>query len=283
MLSTFAHLVPVGFGEALSVALAVVTWVALALTYHRGWQRSPRPRPGRLASFLTGTALVLIVVSPPLEHLAEDLVSVHMVQHIVMLLVGTPLIVVSRPMDNLLRGLPRRGRKFIGSRRIDLGLTPARTGRIVRPALVWLVYGVAIWFWHGAVPYEMAVRNVWVHLFEHVVFLIAGLAFWSMVLVARPTGVSAGFRVLMVFTTAFHSVLLGALITFSDTVWYAGYVPTTLAMGLDPLADQRLAGLLMWIPGGLIYTGTALWILASLLQSQHEEAPGHVGAETASG
>lgn len=264
-------------------AMAVVIWVALGLTYHRGWSRSLRSSPYRLGSFLTGAALVLIVVSPPLEHLAEDLVSVHMVQHLVLLLVGAPLIVASRPIEHLVRGLPRTGRKRVGAWRIGLGLTPATTEKLARPVAVWLLYGLVIWFWHGSGPYELAAGNVWAHLLEHALFLTAGLAFWAMVLVPGRSGISAGFRVLMVFTTAFHSVLLGALITFSDSVWYPSYIPSTEAMGIDPLGDQRLAGLLMWIPGGLIYTGTALWILASLLRSQEDRVSSAVRSGTTSG
>lgn len=269
-----AHEVPIGFGEAFVVAAGLVTWVAVSLTYHRGSRSSIDRSEWRLVTFVVGTALIFAVLSPPLEHLAEDLVSVHMVQHVTLILIGAPLIALSRPLETLLRGLPRRVRKYMGRWRRTVGLTPSTTRRVIRPLIVWLFYGLAIWFWHGSGPYELAAGNTWIHLLEHTVFLGAALVFWSIVLVPWQSRVGDGFRILMVFTTAFHSVLLGALLTFSDTVWYQSYTESTIGLGVDPLADLRLAGLLMWIPGSLVYTSAALWLLITLLRGEDRSQAG---------
>lgn len=264
-----AHQVPAAFGEPFIVAAALFTWVILTLTYRRGWHRDRgRWRP---IAFSAGTGLAIAVVLPPLEHLAEDLVSAHMVQHVTLILICAPLIALARPVETLLRGIPTRGRKIIGRWRRTARLTPTTTGRMTRPLVVWLVYALTIWFWHGAAAYELATESLWVHILEHAVFLGAALAFWSAVLVPSRKSASGGFRILMVFTTAFHSVLLGALLTFSDTPWYQSYAESTVALGLDPLSDQRLAGLLMWIPGGLVYTGAGLSILGSMLSEDHAD------------
>ena len=265
---TFAHLIPVGSGQALFVSLIAVVWVALVLTYHRGWATTPDRAKGRLISFALGLGLVMAAVSPPIEHYADDLLSVHMIQHMILLVIGAPLIASSRPVETLMRGLATKARKRLGKIRRATRMTPSTTTRLARPLIVWLAYALAIWFWHGAAPYEAALANPWLHVLEHVVFLAVALAFWSMVLVAGRSGGSIGLRILAVFTTLFHSVLLGALLTFSDTVWYPSYVEPTASFGIDPLADQRLAGLLMWIPGGLVYTGAALWLLTGWLRGQ---------------
>jgi len=269
-----AHEVVIGFGGTFSIAAGLMAWALLTRVYHRGWLSSAMPERRRLVAFASGLALVIGVTTSPLEHLAEDLVSVHMVQHVALLLFAAPAIALSRPVETLLKGLPRRYRKGVGGWRRRARLTPSTTTRMARPVVVWLLYGLAIWLWHGSRPYEIAARNTWAHLVEHGVFLGAALAFWSVVLVPGRFPVGAGYRILMVFTTAFHSVLLGALLTFSDDVWYRSYVDTTIAVGLDPLSDQRLASLLMWIPGSLVYTAAGLWLLTSWLGAE-AGMPGH--------
>lgn len=269
-----AHGIPIGFGEAAAIAAGAIVWTVSLLTYHRGWRRSTSRERWPLVAFAVGSGAAIAAATPPIEHLAGDLVSMHMVQHVMLLLVAGPAIAVSRPIETLLRGMSRPTRKRIGRWRRNTRLTPSNTSHLARPMIVWLLYALALWFWHGSGPYEMAAQNLGVHILEHVIFLGVALAFWSIVLSSRK--VSVGFRILMVFTTAFHSVLLGALLTFSYDVWYPSYIERTVAVGLDPLADQRLAGLLMWIPGGLAYSGAGLWLLTSWLGGQ----PGVAAAPT---
>jgi putative membrane protein len=195
-------------GDALTISL-VVTWVATVLTYHRGWSSGPTQARHRLVSFSLGTALVLAAISPPLEHLSEDLVSVHMVQHVLLILIGAPLIALGRPLETLLVGLPMRARKTVGRLRRQARVTPATTPKVTRPLVVWMLYALALWVWHGSVPHETATENAWLHILEHAVFLSAALAFWSMVLVPRRSRPGMGFRLLALFATAFHGVLLG--------------------------------------------------------------------------
>lgn len=282
-----AHAASVAFLEVLSAVLGIVGVSVLVLVYYRGWRKTAGRERWRVVSFAAGVVAVLAVLLPPVEHLAEDLVSAHMVQHVVLLLVGAPMITVSRPAEAMVVGLSVPSRKRIGHLRRVARLTPSTTSRFTRPIMVWLFYALGIWVWHGAVPYELAVRNVWLHAVEHAVFLVAGLAFWSVVLLPGRSRVTVGYRILMVFTTAFHSVLLGALLTFSDVLWYESYVESTQAMGLEPLTDQRLAGLLMWIPGGLVYTGAGLWLLTRWLKDDADDAwigdrPGDVPEESGS-
>lgn len=267
LISPFAHLGELGLGQVGVVLPGVLVWVTATLIYRRGWRASSSSSRRRFLAFALGSVLLVAALSPPLEHLAEELVSAHMVQHILLILVAAPLIAVSRPVDNLMRGLPTRARKKIGGWRRRAGLTPTTTSRLSRPLIVWLFYALVFWFWHGAVPYQLAVEHEAIHFLEHGTFLVAALGFWTMVLCSER-GIDAGYRLLMVFTTAFHSVLLGALITFADTPWYPLYSVSASAFGLDPATDQQLAGLLMWIPGGLIYTGVALWLLAGWIRTE---------------
>ena len=261
-----AHLGDFGPSQRFRIMLAAITWAGITWAYHRGWRRSSSRRSA-LWAFAAGTAVVIGAVSPPLDHLAEELISAHMIQHVFLILVAAPLIAFSRPFDNLLRGLPVAARKRIGAGRRRAGLTPATTSRIGRPAVAWLFYALAVWFWHGSVPYQLAAGDDALHVLEHAVLFAAALEFWAMVLGPR-TDVVPGYRLLMVFTTAFHTVLLGALLTFATSPWYSSYGASASGLGLDPLSDQQLAGLLMWIPGGLLYTGIGLWLLTDWIRGQ---------------
>jgi putative membrane protein len=266
LIFVFAHVGAFARSQSLAIMLAAFIWVGITWGYHCGWKGSSSRRSA-LSAFAVGSAVAIGAVSPPLEHLAEDLVSAHMIQHVLLILVAAPLIAFGRPFDHLLRGLPVRARKRIGGWRRRARLTPATTSRIARPAVAWLSYALAVWFWHGSVPYQLAAGNEALHVLEHAVLFGAALGFWAIVLGSRPDVVS-GFRLLMVFTTAFHTVLLGALLTFATSPWYRSYAASAAGFGLDPLADQQLAGLLMWIPGGLLYTGVGLWLLTDWIRGQ---------------
>lgn len=220
--------------------------------------------------FVTGLIALMAALASPLETLAEELASAHMFQHVLLLLVAAPLLAASRPVEGLVGGLPRRWRKTVGRVRRMTRLTPEKR-RLVTPVLVWMAYGGALWVWHAAGLYELALQSSVVHVVEHLCFIVAGVAFWSLVLVGRRRpDLSPGLRGLMVFTTAFHSVLLAALITFADRPWYDAYAETAAHWGLTAIDDQRLAGLLMWIPGGLVYSGTGLWILLGWVRNTGE-------------
>jgi cytochrome c oxidase assembly factor CtaG len=112
------------------------------------------------------------------------------------------------------------------------------------------------------VPYGAALDFAPVHALEHASFLLTGMLFWHVVIGARGAGrVSPGLGILLVFGMSMQSVFLSLLLTFAQEPWYAGYAATTRAWSLEPLADQQLAGVIMWIPAGLVYVATALGLL----------------------
>jgi putative membrane protein len=251
----FGHL---GQGHSSWDPLAIIVLAAVGWVFLRG----PAGRSERRRFWFVAALLVLTVaVASPLDSLAGDLASAHMAQHILLILVAGPLLALSRPVEGLMGGLPRRWRKTVGRARRTVRLTPDKR-RMFGPVLVWMAYGASLWLWHAAALYELALDNEVIHLVEHSFFIVAAVAFWSLILLGRrEPPISRGFRGLMVFTTAFHSVLLAALVTFAETPWYPAYADTTTHWGLTPIDDQRLAGLLMWIPGGLLYTGVGLWLV----------------------
>ena len=136
------------------------------------------------------------------------------------------------------------------------------------PALAWLIHGAAIWAWHAPRLYELALRNDTVHALEHLSFVGTGILLWWGILHgrgARRTAYAVGL--ITVFFTAMHTGVLGALITLSHRLWYPAQASGAAAWGLTPMQDQQLAGLIMWIPGGLVHGAAALVLLYRWLSS----------------
>jgi putative membrane protein len=129
-----------------------------------------------------------------------------------------------------------------------------------------------LWFWHAAAPYDAALGSKPLHLLEHASFLVTAVLFWHVVIGVRGSArVSNGLGVLLVFAMAMQSVFLSVLLTFARTPWYSGYAATTASWGLDPLTDQQLAGVIMWIPAGGIYLVVALALLVAWVRATERE------------
>jgi cytochrome c oxidase assembly factor CtaG len=249
--------------------LALAGWA-----YRSGWQVIPahRRKGHHVLYFSLGLATIGVALLSPIDALAAALVSGHMLQHLLLIIVAAPLIILGDPLV-LLRGLPHDVRKTTGAwrRRMNTGPKWLRWSRY--PVAIFLAHAGVIWLWHASIPYEAATRSDVLHALEHWTFLITALLFWSAVLPGRSASTRApGLAVMLIFAVAMQGVLLSALLTFSDQPWYPIYADTALHWGIDPIDDQRLAGLIMWIPSGLIYTSAAL---ASLVAWLHRsELPG---------
>jgi cytochrome c oxidase assembly factor CtaG len=137
---------------------------------------------------------------------------------------------------------------------------------------VWLLHVATLWFWHAAVLYDAALRSQLLHVVEHASFLVTALLFWHVVIGVRsPERVPNGLGVLLVFAMAMQSVFLSVLLTFAGAPWYSGYATTTTPWGLEPLADQQLAGVIMWIPAGLVYLAAGLALLVAWVRATERE------------
>ena len=249
--------------------LVVVGILLAAWLYWSGRRRARVEAPVRRAAlFALGMASLALALVSPLDAAAQALASAHMVQHLLLTVVAAPLLALSTPAATLLRGTPRAVRRASGPWRRRLRLTPRTTGRLRHPAVAWLLYVATLWFWHGAEAYDAALASEAVHALSHGTYLATGVLFWSVVVEsARGRATSPGVGILLAFAAAMASVFLSALLTFAGTPWYAGYVGTTTPWGLGQLADQQLAGAIMWLPGGLVYLGTALTLLALWIRS----------------
>ena len=120
--------------------------------------------------------------------------------------------------------------------------------------------------WHIPALFNATLTHSWVHAAQHASFLGTALLFWGSLLYGHMGRRAYGTGILYVFTTAIHTSILGALLTFASSPWYAIYQRTTAFWGLSPLEDQQLGGLIMWVPAGLVYVVVGLWLFASWIR-----------------
>jgi putative membrane protein len=212
------------------------------------------------AAFWIGWAAMLIAVLPPIDGLATVLFSVHMLQHELLMLIGAPLIVAGRPLSTCLWGLPSTARRGAG-RLLQRGVIGGMWRSLTAPAVAWLLHGLILWIWHVPVLYEWAVRNEAVHAMQHAMFVGTSVLFWWGLIHGRYGRAGYGVSVFYVFTTVVHTGLLGAAFALTSSPIYAVYADRSA----DPLTDQQLAGLIMWVPAGIVLTLTGIALFAAWL------------------
>jgi putative membrane protein len=246
----------------------VAMLIAVGALYMRGVRRlrargATHPRLEQ-AAFAAGWTALMAAVLPPMDALAIEWFSAHMAQHEVMMLVGAPLIIAGRPLPVWLWGLPERWRPRTAH--LFHAASVAGTWRIVTaPLVAWTLHGLAVWGWHLPAAYELAVRNEGVHAIQHATFVGTSALFWWGLLYGRYGRAGYGAAVLYVFTTAVHTGILGAMLTFAGTPLYGIYAGAAAARGGDALGDQQAAGLLMWIPAGIVLTMMGLGLFGAWL------------------
>jgi cytochrome c oxidase assembly factor CtaG len=224
-------------------ALTAVLLAAALLLYGAGarrlWMKAGFGRgirAGHAASFLLGWLVVAVALLSELHHLAERLLWAHMVQHELLMVVAAPLLVLGRPLEAWSWVFPFRVPKFLSN-----------------PLFAWALHAAGIWLWHVPALFLAAVANPWLHLVQHTSFFLPAAVFWWTVLAPGARQLPA---IASLFTTMLHTGALGALMTFSRGSWYAGY-------GLE---DQQLAGLVMWVPAGIVYPLAGIYIVSKWLR-----------------
>lgn len=216
----------------------------------------------RTAFFASGLLALAVAYISPLDAVSGSLFSAHMAQHLLLMLVAAPLIAWSAPVALLLRGLPKPLRKPAGQLAGNV-LLRSFWSKLNRPLTAFALHIAALLIWHIPAFYSAAIQSEAVHALEHASFFLSALLYWWTVAHARQHGV----RLLSVFGAMIVSGGLGALMTFAGSVWYADHLSYVAAWGLTPLEDQQLAGLLMWIPSGMVYVAAAAALLGDWLES----------------
>jgi putative membrane protein len=255
--------------------------VALCVHYLWGWYcvRKALPRlvsAWHLAAFAGGIASVWIAVASPVAHLDHHLLTAHMVQHLLLMLLAAPLILLGAPSIVLPHAVPqclvRSGlRPFLQWRPVQ-----QFGGICTHPVFCWLAASLTVVVWHVPAVFELALDSHSWHEFAHTSFFIAGILFWWPVIQPWPSiARSSGWSLpVYLFLATLPCDALSAFLTFCGHVVYRSYLSSSGHFGLSPLDDQALAGALMWVTVTFAYLIPALVVTTRLLSSERRRTTG---------
>jgi putative membrane protein len=265
--------------ESWSCSVGLTFAVVLAgLLYLRGWLRlhsaSVNAIPSwRAGSFFLGLFLIWLAVGSPLAGFDEELLTVHMVQHLLLMTVAPPLILLGAPVMPLLHALPQ---KFLQSILGPLFRSPALQGigRVVsQPAFCWLAAAAALLGWHVPAAFTLGLQSEGWHAVEHACFLGSGFLFWWPVVQPWPS-VPRWPRwsmLVYLFLATLPCDIVSAFLAFCDRVVYTVYLSTPKHSVISALEDQQCAGALMWTCVTIVYLLAAA-ILTTRLLSERSNA-----------
>lgn len=211
--------------------------------------------------FVAGVVAMFLALVSPLDPLSDTyLFSAHMLQHLILVLIVPPL---------LLLGLSPR---FV--RAVLRVPALARIERMLGNAVVaWTIGMAMLWLWHAPYLYNATLADEGVHIFEHVCFLVSATIFWWPILApVEEVRLAPMPAIIYLVTGALTNSILAILLTFARPGLYPAYLspddPLKIlpmirdSWGLTPALDQQLGGLLMWVPGGMVFLGAIVWVIA---------------------
>ena len=272
-----------------SIPIPLTTLLALMLFFYaRGWRHLRKAFPriitwGTMAAFVVGVVFIWVALASPLAALDDELLTVHMLQHLLLMAVAPPLIMMGRPALVLLHGLPKRFvQGIVGP---FLRWTPVRQfGKIVtNTAFCWFAGVMTVIGWHVPAAFALGQHSVAWHEIQHASFLLAGFLFWWPVIQPWPSiSRSPNWSIpLYLFLATLPCDALSAFLTFCDRVVYHSYLSAAHSFGISALQDQEFAGVIMWVSITFIYMIPAMAMTVRLL-SPAAPADSHIpyGPET---
>lgn len=262
--------------------LIVATLLAVAALYARGWRVRDDHAIPRAFAFYAALALVFVALSSPVETLAEELFLVHMVQHLVLVMVAAPLLLLGAPLGPVLRGLPRGLRDLVQPALARGGLLRAVADIATQPLVALATYVAVLSVWHLPALYDAALASEALHVAEHATFVLAALLFWAQVIDPLPFKAPLPYplRIVYLFVATAHNTVLGGILSFAEPTLYAWYAARPERFwGIAPAADQQWGGVIMWVPGGMVHLIAisvvfALWLAAEDRSAVSSRRPG---------
>ena len=244
-------------GTALVIGLYVYAVEPLRRKYHL----ADEIKVSQAVCFLLGVGIIFFALFSPLDYIGDHyLFSVHMVQHLLLSLVGPMLMVIGTP-GWLIKPLLRQ--------RLILKAVKVLTW----PYLAFTLLNADLFLWHAPSLYDLTLANDGIHLLEHLTFIVFGVIFWWPVfspLEEDLPRLSIGGRILYLFLAGMPMTLLGAGLTFTPPL-YAPYINAPRLWGLSATTDQQLGGLIMWVPTNLMYIAMMSGLFIRWMQRQDEK------------
>lgn len=266
-------------------AEVLIPLLLLAVLYTAGWSRLRRKggrlaNGWRLAAYVAGVALIGLALLSPIETLSGQLFLMHMIQHLLLVMVAPPLLMLANPMPILLWGLPLSLRRRAGTLLSRLLHRKAGSRQLLRrvtsPGLVWMLFVVFLIGWHDPTAYNAALRHDRIHDLEHLSFFGTAMLYWWHVVGAGPRihkRLSRTAQVIYVIAAIPPNMLTGLAIAFAGQVIYSYYLGVPRLWGLSALDDQTLGGVIMWVPGSMMYILAVLILTARWLGGEENKPP----------
>ena len=229
----------------------------------RGWPMS------RLAAFCGGVAVLGLALASPVAVLSHGLFSVHMVQHLALTMVAAPLLVLGAPAALALRAAPGPVRRRLG-RVLHSGAVRA----LGHPLLAWSTFALVMWVSHFSSLYDLALESPALHAAEHALYLGAGVLFWWPVAGLDPGAahMTHPVRILYLVAALPQQSFLGLAIYSASRVLYPHYATLeTPAWAPSPAADQRIAGIVMWVGGDFLFIACLMAAIAAWIRHERRE------------
>ena len=270
--------------EPVTIALLAISGWMYARGLTRLWHAAGRNRGVReweACIFAAGWLVLALSLLSPLHALGGVLFSAHMAQHELLMTVAAPFLVLGRPLIPFVWALSPKWRRITG----QWSGAPAFAvpwQALTHPVTAFLLHAAAIWVWHLPSLYDATVSSEVMHAAQHASFVVTALLFWWAVLRPSPARGGTAAAIALLFGTVMHTGALGAVLTLSSRVLYTVYASTTLTWGLAPIEDQQVGGLIMWVPGGIVYVIAALWLVVRLFGESEQRVARREAAKDAS-
>jgi putative membrane protein len=243
--------------------------ILVGLTYSRGWMRLRSAFPNgtpvwRLGAFIGGLSFLWIVLGSPSSALDHELLTIHMINHLLLTLVVAPLILVGAPAQPLLRGLPASFGRGIQDLFLHNRAAQHLLRHLTHPVFCWLCAIATVIGWHLPAVFRVTMQSPWWHEVEYASFTLAGLLFWWPVMQPHSRGPRWSMP-LYLFLATLPCDILSAFLVFCDRVVYPSYLSAPRLFNLSPLEDQQCAGALMWVSVTIAYLVPAAVITVKIL------------------
>ncbi len=219
---------------------------------------------GRVFAFLLGVGLMFLALVSPLDELGDSyLFSAHMVQHLFLTIVGPPLLLIGTP-EWFVRPIVHNKALFAVARFFTY------------PAVAFVLFNADFFIWHAPALYNATLENQNIHILEHLTFIIFGLLNWWPIFSPSKElpRLSIGGQILYLFLSGMPVVLLGAGLTFAPPL-YAPYIAAPRVWGISAATDQQLGGLIMWVPGNIIFIIIMSALFLRWMQKKDREQAAH--------
>ena len=273
----------------------IIVLVVMGTLYTRGWWRLRRRTRSkiqslekskqrwrlavrwRLISYWVGMIFIILALLSPIDPLGQQLFFMHMIQHLLLIMLAPPLLLIANPMPFVLWGLPDGLRLRVGYflawlLRKD---APFRKGLlfVTNPGILWMLWVIALFAWHDPGLYNAALEIEWVHSLEHLSFFITSILLWWNVTNAGPRihkRISLLARIGLLIAAVPPNMLLGVVLSFANPI-YAYYETVPRLWNITLQSDQQIGGVIMWVPGSMMYVIAALILIARLLSGEEQQ------------